>query len=149
MMDLTTKKSLVQALKQQIATRDNQAVKALITIFNNQTASEQATDSVRCFNGIGFTGHDAPFMSSLAKQYIDKGFLSEKQLYYVKKTMPKYAGQLIEQSLSSGKITKNGSKYTWKKDTISYKHQDGNTYQMSNIPSTDPENDWEDEWPSK
>ena len=39
-------------------------------------------------------GVDAEFASSLAQQYIDKGYLSPKQIVYTRKLMPKYAGQL-------------------------------------------------------
>ena len=133
MENFTNKKALVEALRSQIATRDNQAIKALITVYNNQTSSEQYNEDTHIHNGVGFTPADAEFMTSLAKQYLNKGFLSQKQMYFVKKQMPKYANQLINQSISSGKIVKDGSEYTWNK--------------MSNIPSTDPENDWEDEWP--
>lgn len=133
MVNFTSKKSLVEALRSQIATRDNQALKALVTVYNNQTASEQEEESTRVHNGIGFTPTDAEFMSSLAKQYLNKGWLSPKQMVFVKKYMPKYANQLINQAIETGKIAKDGSEYTWSK--------------MSNIPSTDPDNDWEEEWP--
>lgn len=116
-MEFTSKESLIQALKTQIATRDNQAIKALITVFNNQTEDEQITDDVRVYNNMGFTPFDAEFMSSLAKQYLNKNYLSQKQLSYVKKVMPKYARQLIEQSIQDRKIVKNGKFYTWNKET--------------------------------
>lgn len=118
-MEFTSKKSLIQTLKTQIATRDNQAIKALITVFNNQTEEEQMTDNVEVYNNMGFTPFDAEFMSSLAKQYINKNYLSSKQLSYVKKIMPKYARQLIEQSIQDGKIIKNGKFYTWSKENSS------------------------------
>ena len=115
-MNITSKEVLIKTLKEQIATRDNQAVKALITVFNNQTSVEQDNDCTDCYNGVGFTGVDAEFMSSLAKQYLKKGYLSENQISYVKKTMPKYARQLIEQSLAQGKIVKDGKNYTWQNE---------------------------------
>lgn len=148
MINFTNKQTLVNVLKTQIATRDNQAIKALITVYNNQTSSEQYEENTHVHNGVGFTPADAEFMSSLAKQYLNKGYLSQKQMYFVKKHMPKYANQLINQSIEIGKIVKEGSNYVWNKDTISYKHQNGDTYQMSNIPSTDPDNDWEEEYPN-
>ena len=117
MENFTNKKALVEALRNQIATRDNQAIKALITVYNNQTSSEQDDKDTYIHNGIGFTPVDAEFMTSLAKQYLDKGYLSPKQMMFVKKRMPKYANQLINQSISSGKIVKNGSEYTWNKLT--------------------------------
>ena len=112
---ITTKKMLIEALRHQIATRDAQALKALVAVYNNQTVDEQDNEDVYVHNGIGFTPNDAEFMSSLAKQYLKKNYLSSKQMSYVKKTMPKYAGQLIEQSLAQGKIVKDGKNYTWEK----------------------------------
>lgn len=145
-MEFTSKESLIQALKNQIATRDNQALKALVSVFNNQTEDEQIADDVKVYNDMGFTPFDAEFMSSLAKQYLNKNYLSQKQLQYVKKIMPKYARQLIEQSIRDGKIVKNGKFYTWNKDTVTVKQPGKMTVTMKNIPSTDPENDWEEEW---
>jgi hypothetical protein len=114
-MEFTSKESLVMALKQQISTRDNQALKALVTVFNNQTEDEQMAEDVRVYNNVGFTPFDAEFMTSLAKQYISKNYLSPKQLSYVKKVMPKYARQLIEQAIRDHKIVKDGKFYNWNK----------------------------------
>ena len=113
MIPLTNKSTLIDFLKVQIATRDHQAIKALITVYNNQTDSEQSSETTKVHNGVGFTPIDAEFMTSLAKQYLEKKSLSKKQLIYVKKTMPKYASQLIEQAIANGKITKVDGSYTW------------------------------------
>ena len=113
-MGFTSKESLVMALKQQISTRDNQALKALVTVFNKQTEDEHMAEDVRVYNNMGFTPFDAEFMTSLAKQYISKNYLSPKQLAYVKKIMPKYARQLIEQAIKDRKIVKDGKFYNWK-----------------------------------
>ena len=82
------KKAFVKA---HLASDPKWAVKALVRIFQeNQTRDEQVRDTVVEDNGIGFTGADGELLSSLAKQYIAKGFLSEKQLAHVLKKMPKY-----------------------------------------------------------
>lgn len=108
-----SKESLVQALKRQISSNPKQANKALITIYGNQTTSEQNTEQTIEYNGIGFSGKDAKFLTSLAKNLMKYGSLTEKQQACVSRIMPRYAGQLIEMSIKSGKIKKIGSYYTW------------------------------------
>lgn len=105
-MVYTNKKQLVDTLKMQLATRDRQALKGLVTIYGFQTDEEQEKGNTLEYNQMGFTGLDGQFLSSLAEQYIARGSLSPKQIVYVKKAMPKYAGQLIKHSISVGKIAK-------------------------------------------
>lgn len=69
--------------------------RGLVTIYNYQTADEQAADATAHDNGVGFSGCDAPFLSSLAKQVISRGFLTPTQLTFARKKMVKYAGQLL------------------------------------------------------
>lgn len=100
------KKQLVDTLKTQLATLDRQALKGLVTIYGFQTDEEQEKGDTLEYNQMGFTGLDGQFLSSLAEQYIARGSLSPKQIVYIKKAMPKYAGQLIEHSIAVGKIAK-------------------------------------------
>ena len=112
-MTYTSVEQLVTTLKSQLANSDERALKALVTIYKNQTRAEQATQGVINHNGIGFRPCDAQFMSSLASLVL-KGFkLSEKQMYHVRKCMPVYARQLVNQSIREGKIKKDGNKYVW------------------------------------
>ena len=46
----------------------------------------------------GFTGYDAEFLTSLAKQYSKRKFLSPKQISKLHKVMPKYWRQLLDVS---------------------------------------------------
>ena len=110
-MAYTTKDSLIKALKEQLATRDNQAIKGLLTIYSYQTIEEQCDGHTKEFNGVGFSGFDSDILSSFAQQYLEKGWLSPKQMNYVKKYMPKYSKQLIEISIGSGKIVKENGEY--------------------------------------
>ncbi len=83
-------------IKSKLSTDKNWAIKALIRIFKeNQTADEQTREVTSEDNGCGFTGTDAEFLSSLAKQFINKGFLSDKQLDHVFKKIPKYWRQIM------------------------------------------------------
>jgi hypothetical protein len=71
----------------------------LVRIFQeNQTQAEQAAEATREDNGIGFTGTDGAFLSSLAKQQLSRGSLSPKQMVFVFKKMPKYHAQVIAMS---------------------------------------------------
>lgn len=109
-----TKAELVQGLKSQIARNNNQAVKALLTIYRNQTYEEQTVQETIEDNGIGFNGTDAEFCSSLAENYLRFHRLSDKQYNSLRKVMQKYAGQLIAQSIDLGKIKcKCRGKYYW------------------------------------
>jgi hypothetical protein len=94
-----TKKNTLLYVRNRLATSPAWATKALVRIFSeNQTSHEQAAEVTNEDNGIGFTGVDANFLSSLAKQFIAKGSLSEKQMVYVHKKMKKYARQVIAMS---------------------------------------------------
>lgn len=109
-----TKSELILGLKDQIARNNNQAVKALLTVYRNQTFEEQTVSETIEDNGIGFNGTDAKFCTSIAQQYLERGSLSDKQLNSLRKVMQKYARQLITQSIDLGKIKcKCRGKYYW------------------------------------
>lgn len=94
-----TQKQIVSYVRQQLSTNPVWAVKALVRIFQeNQTSDEQAANSTSHDNGIGFTGTDANFLSSLAKAQLQYGRLTEKQMVFVFKKMPKYSRQVIQMS---------------------------------------------------
>lgn len=83
------------------------AERAIVVLFDYQTADEQSTEITRHVNGVGFNGADAPLLSSFAKQL--KGLptdyhpvggtprhLSPKQLSCAFNKLPKYAAQLLK-----------------------------------------------------
>ena len=75
---------------------------ALVRIFQeNQTTDEQVAQTTSHDNGIGFTGCDAQFLSSLAQNYLRYGRLSDKQMGFVYRKMPKYARQVVAMSDSA------------------------------------------------
>lgn len=112
---ITSKAQLVSMLKIQLATRPQQAIKGLMRIYANQTESEQSSGIVISNNGIGFVHVDSEILTSFAKQFEERGILSEKQLAILYKKMPKYAGQLINAAIAEGKIFKEGREYKFKK----------------------------------
>ena len=91
-----THKNLHSFVRRQLGSNSAWALKALVHIFQeNQTFDEQQAETVVHNNNIGFTSADGQFLSSLAKQYIARGSLSEKQMVYVFRKMPKYHRQVI------------------------------------------------------
>ena len=94
-----TKSNTLKFVRGQLAISKVWATKALVRIYKeNQTPAEQNAQLTTEDNGIGFSGTDAPFLSSLAAQYISKGFLSEKQMGFVLRKMPKYSRQVVAMS---------------------------------------------------
>ena len=66
-----TKKATLDYVRVMLATNKAWATKALVRIYReNQTAQEQAIEATTEDNGIGFTGADGNFLSSLARQQI-------------------------------------------------------------------------------
>lgn len=94
-----TKKDTLAFVKVKLGTDPVWAVKALVRIYQeNQTVDEQVSQSTTHDNGIGFSGCDAEFLSSLAQAQLKYGRLTDKQMGFVFKKMPKYAGQVIKMS---------------------------------------------------
>ena len=81
--DLTTKKARTAYLREMLGTNTKWAQSGLVRIFENQTADEQDMDATVENNGIGFTGSDAEFLSSLAKQFQERNSLSFGQMKFV------------------------------------------------------------------
>jgi len=99
--DLKTKKARIEYVREALAKDVRWAQRGLIRIFENQTEDEQQHGDVVEDNGLGFTGTDADFLTSLAKQLIERGTLSPKQMVHVHKKMPKYGAQLVNHCLKS------------------------------------------------
>lgn len=100
--DITTKKDRVQWVRDRIADNVAMAYDVLITIYEMQTAEEQASEMTIEHNGVGFSGTDAEFLSSLAAQLLkkrakfgNKAYLSAKQTACVQKIVTKYAAQYV------------------------------------------------------
>jgi hypothetical protein len=71
--------------------------RALLFMYARQTQDEQSSQQTSHSNGIGFTGVDAEFLSSVAQKCIKyKNDISPKQFIYVRKKLVKYSGQLVE-----------------------------------------------------
>ena len=113
MARFTSKKEIVSRLQKQIEEKDATAIHALLFIYDKQEEEEQNNERTLYHNGVGFNGTDAEFGSSLARQYRERGFLSPKQMGFVRKLIRKYAGQIVEIKLAEGEIRKEGKVYIW------------------------------------
>ena len=90
-----TKHTEMMFVKTQLASNPSWAKRALIKIYEFQTAEEQNSQRTKDYNGIGFTGVDGGILSSFAQQFLTKGYLSPKQMELVFRKMPKYWKQVI------------------------------------------------------
>ncbi len=92
--ELTTKKARIAHIKAMLASNQAWAIRGLLKIYSYQTADEQATETTREYNDVGFNGVDAEILSSFAKQVLAGRTMSLKQMALIYKKMPKYARQL-------------------------------------------------------
>lgn len=97
-------KNLIAEWKFKLATNRDWAIRGLMAIYARQTEWEKAAETVAQQNGMGFASTDGNILSSFAKFYQDKGFLSRKQMDHVFKRMPKYAGQLLIVAKAKGTV---------------------------------------------
>lgn len=70
--------------------------RALVVLFNNQTAGERANNQTRVTNGEGFTKGDARRGSISAKYYLENKKMSDKYVAFWAPRLPKYWRQLAE-----------------------------------------------------
>ena len=104
-------KAIVTYVKNQLATNPAWATRAIVKLWQRQTADEQATQSTGQDNGVGFNGTDAFILSSFAEQ-INKGrTLSPKQLAIAFKKLPKYSKQIISE-IPAAKLVEMEKKVT-------------------------------------
>jgi len=89
------KTQIQQYLKTKLGSDPRWAKHALLKIFEFQTSEEKSIEHTREHNGIGFTGVDGEILTSFAKQFERKGYLSPKQMNLLFKKMPKYWKQIL------------------------------------------------------
>lgn len=113
MKTYTNLDAIVKDWKSKLTTDRAWIEKGIIRIFEYQTASEQHNETVNNHNNVGFTPADAKMLSSFAKQlkYKNNYHLSPKQLAYAAQRMPKYARQLLKQSIAKGLVKQSNGVY--------------------------------------
>lgn len=88
-------KDIINYVKLKLNTDAAWATRAIVKLYELQTADEQISQTTTNVNGVGFNGTDATILSSFAEQ-INKGrTLSPKQLAIAFKKLPKYNRQVI------------------------------------------------------
>lgn len=97
-----TKAARLAWVRQQLAADPAWAAYALLAVYARQTANEQQAEQTEEDNGVGFTGTDAEFLTSLAKQVEKYGRLSTKQIALMQKRMAKYASQTTDAMTAAG-----------------------------------------------
>lgn len=75
---------------------DRAVLRAVVAIYKRQTDEEKNAEATKESNGRGFTGVDAPLLSSFAKQILQRGTLSHKQLDIARRKIMKYWKQLAQ-----------------------------------------------------
>ena len=93
-----TKKDTKEYIKLQLSTKDKWVIQALLKIYEFQTADEVEHEYTYNQNSVGFTGVDGKILTSFAKFYLRKGYLSPAQMTILRKKMPKYWKQIIANS---------------------------------------------------
>lgn len=93
-----SKKDMIAQLRLRLANDPRWALRALMRIYQNQTASEKAMQQTIEHNGVGFCGPDAEILSSFAQQYQRRGRLSERQMAVLCRRIPSYARQIVQHS---------------------------------------------------
>lgn len=86
----------VEEIKALLENNNEFVCRALKKLYERQTEEEQNGNHTDERNGVGFNRIDAEFMTSVAKYLIEYGSLTDKQLFYVRKKIMKYAGQLTK-----------------------------------------------------
>lgn len=92
-------------IKTMLETNDKAVLRGVVVIYSLQTKDEKKVGETREHNGVGFSGVDAEFMSSLAKFILSRGYLTENQMTYARKKIMKYAGQLTKVANGKLKVT--------------------------------------------
>ena len=75
------------AIVKLLETNDKAVARALVVLYKNQTADEQRTEDTKYRNGEGFRPCHARVGTSMATFYLNRGFLTKKQVDYWRKPM--------------------------------------------------------------
>ena len=92
---MTQGKWTKQQIVDNVLASDQWAVRALMAVYRNQTESEQESETTVVKNGVGFTGYDAEILTSFAKCYERRRFLTPKQMAVLRKRIVRYWKQLL------------------------------------------------------
>lgn len=83
--DMLTKEYIQNLVGEDSPRGRRAAVRALMQIYERQTDHEKSFRGNVEHNGVGFGGVDVEFFTSLAENYKNKGWLSDRQIYQLQK----------------------------------------------------------------
>jgi hypothetical protein len=92
-----------EEIKHKLETDQKWLERAIVAIYNKQTADEKNSEETKYHNGVGFSGADAHLLTYCAHWILSGKSLSGKYLALAKKKMVKYAKQL--ETISKEKVT--------------------------------------------
>jgi hypothetical protein len=91
-----------QAIQDLIDRSDEAVARALMIVYENQTADEKACFATKHDNGVGFTGADAEWLTDIAKKWlIWRRWASARQCNAVRKSVRKYHRQILQHMLDT------------------------------------------------
>jgi hypothetical protein len=85
-----------------VNTNDRAVERAMVAIWERQTADEQSSDTTRHHNGIGFSGWTARSGSYYARWVLDGNSLTGKHLVKARRIALHHAGQLLRIANGAG-----------------------------------------------
>lgn len=91
-----------EEIQEKVRSDPRWAARAIVVLYDRQTADEQNVSATIEHNTIGFNGVDAEILSSFARQVLAGRTLSQKQLAIAYKKLPKYWRQLLEAAKAKG-----------------------------------------------
>lgn len=83
-------------IKGKLLSDDKWLTRAVIAIYNKQTNDEKMVVDTKHHNNIGFNGVDGRIGTSMGEFASKSGFLTPKQIKYIRPRMLKYSGQLLK-----------------------------------------------------
>ena len=86
----------IEEIKSLLERNDTMVCRSIVQIYNCQTDDEKLYEETSYDNGIGFNAFDSKILSSFAKFYLEKGFLTKRQLEIGRKKIMKYSKQLTK-----------------------------------------------------
>ena len=89
-------KEAKELVKTMLLINNEWLIRGLMAIYARQTPDEQTAEDTKYHNECGFNSADSMILTSFAKQWKSRNWLSDAQMAILKKKMPKYAGQLAK-----------------------------------------------------
>ena len=94
-------------IKTLLQTNDMAVEKGILRLYSLQTEEERAAGATVVYNGMGFNGVDATFLTSIAQWLLAGKKLTKSQLHHSRRKILKYSGQLAKLAQAGSKQSYN------------------------------------------